>query len=1026
MINEKVVFRGIFLGILVLLILKDSDGQERRSLDLTDAEYYGVGEWNGDSLGNHRVVLNVVEKTNAVWAHIPWRRRDEHSEEKNIIVVDAETGRRIGNVCRISINREFGDLVFQPESTPGEYYVYYMPYITSGRGNYPTVTYQRVEKTAEEAWLEKFFLTPDQLSGEKWRKLPRAEIVQFQSSDEFNSFYPMEVIATSAEVGALLEKHADESYLLFPEDRSNPIRMTRDIPHKWIEQTIRDSFRGRAGRGEFYAFQIGVYAVKSDIADIEIRFSELRSRDGKSKVPADAFTCFNTGGIDWAGNLMDKICPVEKGRVQALWMGVQIPERITPGEYRGEVNIVPVGIEEKSVTLFLDVSPHVLKDGGDGEPWRHSRLRWLNSRIAEDEGIVPPFTPLTVRKNRVGCLGREVILDKTGFPRQIQSLFSPEMTCLVKEGRELLSAPVRLVVENDDGKLLKWGESGFRITKQAEGAVAWEAETSAGCFTMHCLAQMEFDGNIEFLVTLTASESTRVGDIRLEIPMVKDVARYMMGMGFKGGTRPEGFHWKWDVKKNQDGVWVGDVNGGLQCSFRDLNYSRPLNTNFYHSKPLNMPPSWTNEGKGGFRLRESDQNTVLLTAYSGERVIHEGEKFHFNFRLLVTPFKLLDTRSHWHHRYYHRFEPVGKIEEAGANTINVHHATEINPFINYPFLRPREMKKYVDEAHERNMKVKIYYTVRELSNRAPELFALRSLGYEILSRGSGGGFSWLQEHLDPDYIAGWLVPRLRDAAVINSGVSRWHNYYLEGLNWLVQNVGIDGLYIDDVAFDRTVMKRVRKILDRGREGALIDLHSANQYNVRDGFANSANLYLEHFPYLNRLWFGEYFDYNASPDFWLIEMSGIPFGVMGEMLQDGGNPWRGMIYGMTSRLPWAGDPRSLWKVWDDFGIQESQMMGYWVPSCPVKTDHHDVLATAYVREGKTLVSVASWADEFVNVTLKMDWNGLGLDPANVRIDAPSIHNFQEKNTFTLEDPIPVQPARGWLLIISEQFGGFDDK
>ena len=98
------------------------------------------------------------------------------------------------------------------------------------------------------------------------------------------------------------------------------------------------------------------------------------------------------------------------------------------------------------------------------------------------------------------------------------------------------------------------------------------------------------------------------------------------------------------------------------------------------------------------------------------------------------------------------------------------------------------------------------------------------------------------------------------------------------------------------------MKRVRKVLDRNRPGALIDLHSANQFNVRDGFANSANLYLEHFPFLNRLWFGEYFDYNSAPDFWLVEVSGLPFGLMGEMLQDNGNPWRGMVFGMTGGFP----------------------------------------------------------------------------------------------------------------------------
>ena len=297
----------------------------------------------------------------------------------------------------------------------------------------------------------------------------------------------------------------------------------------------------------------------------------------------------------------------------------------------------------------------------------------------------------------------------------------------------------------------------------------------------------------------------------------------------------------------------------------------------------------------------------------------------------------------------------------GANTINVHHATDINPYINYPFLRPAEMKAYIDAAHKRGFRVKIYDTIRELSNRAPELFALRSLGSEIFSPGPGGGYSWLQEHFPGGYIAAWFVPQLKDAAVINSGMSRWHNFYVEGLDWLARNIGIDGLYLDDVAFDRTTMKRVRKVLDRNRPAALIDLHSANQYNPRDGYASSANLYLEHFPYLNRLWFGEYFDYEGMPpDEWLVEVSGIPFGLMGEMLQDGGNPWRGMLYGMTNRKPWSGpDPAGIWKVWDDFGMADTRMFGYWVEDSPVKTDDPDVLATAYVRKGGALIALASW-------------------------------------------------------------------
>ena len=194
--------------------------------------------------------------------------------------------------------------------------------------------------------------------------------------------------------------------------------------------------------------------------------------------------------------------------------------------------------------------------------------------------------------------------------------------------------------------------------------------------------------------------------------------------------------------------------------------------------------------------------------------------------------------------------------------------------------------------------------------------------------------------------------------------------------------------------------------------------------MRDGFASSANLYLEHFPFLNRLWFGEYFDYNGSgPDYWLVEMSGIPFGLMGEMLQDGGNPWRGMIFGMTSRLPWAGDPRPLWKVWDEFGITESEMVGWWVESNPVKTGTPEVLATAYVKRGdgkaarpSVLVALASWAKGPVDIRLAIDWKKLGLDPNKAVLRAPAIENFQEAAELKPDDVIRFEPGKGWLLVL----------
>ena len=42
----------------------------------------------------------------------------------------------------------------------------------------------------------------------------------------------------------------------------------------------------------------------------------------------------------------------------------------------------------------------------------------------------------------------------------------------------------------------------------------------------------------------------------------------------------------------------------------------------------------------------------------------------------------------------------------------------------------------------------------------------------------------------------------------------------------------------------------------------------------------------------------------------------------------GNRFRGMLYGMTARMPWdsdkfKADPRPVWKLWDDFGIADAR-------------------------------------------------------------------------------------------------------
>ena len=1132
---------------------------------------YGVGSWPEAGRGNHRALVRVEQPAEAVWAHIEWRRRDREPEKKDIRVYDAATGQRVTNVVPATVTREAGDIVFQPATVPGNYEVYYLPY-NPGTGNFDDAgTYFAREDTADAPWRTRNGLTAEKLVAGAWRALPRAQLVEIQARGEFHRMDPMEVIATEAETAELLGRYPNRAYLPFPEDRKYPIRMSDDLPLKWTKQGPSDVFRGEAQPGEYYAFQIGVCAARKPIKDLAIRFTDLAGEGGKA-IPGSALTCFNLGGTDWLRRPMKRTFDVAEGQVRALWMGVDLPSDAS-GTYRGEVRVRPEGDEESVVKVELKVAGPALADRGDSELWRMARLRWLNSTLGIDDEVIPPFTRLEVKGDVIRCLGREVRFGSTGLLESITS-----------NGRSILAAPMELVIESAAGRA-RWAASQTRTTKLTPGKVERQTSSQADGLALTVQSRMEFDGCVTFRATAKAQREMTVRDIRLELPLRRDVAPYMMGMGKRGGYRPAEWDWKWDIERANEMVWLGDADAGLQLKLmgpKDVWEGVTL-------RDVGLPDSWSNGGRGGCTIYEAGDR-VLVRAFSGERRLKAGEEIALRFRLLITPFKPIDQR-HWNWRYG---DPNGE-----GNILHIHHGCPDHPYINYPFLTVDRLKatvqavkalkyrtvdfggltypapgqinpergtlhvwatvnfdphaggagqaqynqglfhlgfpnedelgfywniddrglrvyvrkgapsqnqypilfgthspdwnqgdrhllslswgerlavfvdgkllgaapyrgilpdslggatlhfsggfvlgavKITDEPYEEGAAaapavdehtllcdtfsavgqsetrpekgaagklegviettpdesgqaitfssrrvetppkgVNVYYTVGQISNHVVEMWPLRSLGDEVFVTRSttvtkvgdtlfgleGGGYPWLKEHLVSGYLPAWRQPLWEgdhDAAISQQPLSRWHNYYVEGLQWLMRNTGIDGLYLDGIGYDREIMKRVAKVMSRNSPDYRINFHSGDCWSPPwdpDRRVSPANHDLEHFPYLSNLWFGELYDYNLPPDYWLVEISGIPFGLTGEMLnyETGGNPYRGMVYGMTSRQHPSAP--GMWRFWDEFGIQDAEMLGYWSPKCPVRTNREDVLATVYRRPGKALIALGHW-------------------------------------------------------------------
>jgi len=944
--------------------------------------------WN-ESFGNHRAIIEVKTCGDAVGLEFLWRRHDKDPGSRRFIIIEATSGDTIKNIFRYEITNEKCKLAFGPVQKEGRYYIYYLPYdpVTN---QYWAGKYLEKEPEPQQAWVLKNKLRGNDAD---FDKLPKCTVTEIQARTAFNSFYPMEVIATHGEVENYLAKYK-EPFLVFPEDRQKPVRMLDALPMIWLQHEPRGVFRGIARRNEYYALQLAVYAAQTSLENLRVNFSNLSTTAGDI-IPASSITCFNTNGVDIEGNPFTITVNVPKQKVQPMWIGIDIPPDISPGKYNGIFSVSVSGMKERRVAIEIEVEESFLSDRGDGETWRHSRLRWLNSTIGIDNEPVKPYTPIQVNDRGLSVLGRDIILDEYGLPSQVKSW-----------GNDILGGPVQFVLESGN-RILDLEPKTFKFTRKENGIVSWIAELENQDVRLTCNGDIEFDGRLNYKCSVIAKKGIHFQDIRLEIPYRKSIAQYMIGMGRMGGYAPENHLSRW--RKEEDSFWLGNEKGGIHCELRGGSYHGPL-LNLYQPEP---PASWFNGVNGGFRV-ETTGDILTAKAFSGYRSFNPGEEVKFEFALIITPVKKYNPADQFEYKYVHTPFPDEKVIKSGGNVMNVHHANEFNPYINYPFLANERLKGLVDEWHEKNWKVKIYYTVRELSNHITEIWALRSLGYEVLADGAGGGYQWLQEHMVSNYNVQWYTHLGNgevDAAIMNAGESRWYNYYLEGLAWLLKEIDIDGLYLDDFSYDRRILKRMRKIMESIKPGeCLIDVHSNTAFT-----RGPVNQYLEIYPFIDRTWYGEGFNFDfMPPDFWLTEVSGVPFGVVNELLlhRSVNDGRRGMLFAMVPRGDWG-----MWNFWREFGITESRMIGFWEEADPVKTTVKDVYITCYLKQDSVLLVLGSWLMEPVQVKLDIDWKKLGIDPKQAKITIPAIKNHQKEERVPAGLEIQLEPRGEKFIVIT---------
>lgn len=84
--------------------------------------------------------------------------------------------------------------------------------------------------------------------------------------------------------------------------------------------------------------------------------------------------------------------------------------------------------------------------------------------------------------------------------------------------------------------------------------------------------------------------------------------------------------------------------------------------------------------------------------------------------------------------------------------------------------------------------------------------------------------------------------------------------------------------------------------------------------------------------------------------------------------------------MNNRYGWGyRNATDIYKIWDDFGIADSAMRGYWHKDCPVHADSSDVQATVYAKEKTALVCIYNFSKYWTKCRLQIDTGKLGFVP-----------------------------------------------
>jgi hypothetical protein len=700
--------------------------------------------------------------------------------------------------------------------------------------------------------------------------------------------------------------------------------------------------------------------------------------------------------------------------------------KLAPGKYQVSAEIA----NRKGTVLAAATAELVYRE----------RPAWLGSSAGKSERVLPPFTELVLEPGpdqgtTVSCWGRRYRFGAGPFLAGAESA-----------GCDLLAGPLRLVGTAGGRPLaLSLGPLGVGSADAARCCLSRSAEGGALGFAAETL--VEYDGLVRCDWRLRARRAVDLAELAIEVPVSTACARYLYAwpQDSTDGLRLSGALTEDRALPFRALVWLGDEARGL-CWFAESDRNWSL----------------ADSGRAIQVLRRDGETVLRLNLVTAPVALAKDALLDYTFGLQATPLRPVD-RDGWDFRfaetpwYGKDYELLSKpldgkpalaaLAGKGVRTLLVFNAwSDI-----FGYYRPaghdQEFRTLVQAAHAEGLKVVPYFSFL-ISELAPEHAYLRD---EVTVRPLQV-FTWPPKH---------PAIRLPQVAHVVCLKGIWQDALADGIARLIDEYGIDGVYLDSTAVPfacrnrehgcgylagtvpvpaekagraqspessdrvapvypifavREALRRIYTVVKERRPEGLVDVH------VYDAMTAPA------LAFATSYFTGEQLSRPASKleadglplDRFRTEMMGrnwgLPADFMAYMLGDYRRSHAiSLLHDVLIRP--AGEAElnfaaPLWKLADEFGRSEARWLPYWVNADLVSVSPAGCHASLYQHPANGILAVVSnlsGAETTATV-------GLNLARLGVAAGGPALDGLTREGLPCQEGRIAVPlPPMAWRLV-----------